>query len=348
MRIIRKTTRASRQDIQVRDFILRHISRRPQQLVTRTAAAFGLSETAVRGYLTRLVQDSQLIAIGNTRARRYQLQPLATAALTLPGDTARDADDIWHDKLLPVLRAAPTAVLELCRFGFAQIFANAVTHATGEKIIVSATRHHHQLEIMVMDKGPGIFAKLKSHCDLPHSRAAALELAKGGLTTAPHSHAGMGLYLVQQLFSSMTIMAGDSIYRRTRRADGRYSVTCGARRDYARGTLVQLVLATDADWRLRDNFNALQLAAVGAGDVTVPVSLICHPAGTAPVTRMQARQLLHRLEFCTCITLDFDGVVEIGADFADEIFHAWRSANPQVEIKVTNADEHILSLIHVV
>jgi hypothetical protein len=51
--------------------------------------------------------------------------------------------------------------------------------------------------------------------------------------------------------------------------------------------------------------------------------------------RLSARLLLTEVD-CDEVTLDFEGVAELGEEFLEEVLHVWAEAHPQVAIQIVN------------
>ena len=51
------------------------------------------------------------------------------------------------------------------------------------------------------------------------------------------------------------------------------------------------------------------------------------------ISRSQAKRLVARFDRFKTVTLDFEGIDEIGQAFADELFRVYRLAHPNVELE---------------
>ncbi len=67
----------------------------------------------------------------------------------------------------------------------------------------------------------------------------------------------------------------------------------------------------------------------------VPVRLAIHE-GEMLVSRSQAKLLIQGFERCKHVTLDFDGVNEIGQAFSDEVFRVFQAAHPDIIMAPVN------------
>jgi len=64
---------ACRQNLEIREFVLKYIADNPKTITMMTAKKFGYSRTGVARYLNRLIHEGVIVAVGTTRARTYNL-----------------------------------------------------------------------------------------------------------------------------------------------------------------------------------------------------------------------------------------------------------------------------------
>jgi predicted transcriptional regulator len=71
------TIRRSRENPQIRDFIIANVEAHPRNIASLTGEAFGLTRQSIAGYLRRLKAEGLIESTGATSARRYQLRELS-------------------------------------------------------------------------------------------------------------------------------------------------------------------------------------------------------------------------------------------------------------------------------
>ena len=59
------------------------------------------------------------------------------------------------------------------------------------------------------------------------------------------------------------------------------------------------------------------------------------------ISRSQAKRLVARFDYFKTVTLDFEGIEEIGQAFADELFRVYRLAHPTIELEPINMTRQV-------
>lgn len=296
-----------------------------------TAKKFGISRTAVARYMRRLVDEGVLVAEGNTTARRYKLKPLTESYFEFELSPGLAEDAIFRFRILPHLEGVKQNVIDVCQYGFTEMLNNAMDHSGGKKVHIGFTRTYTKIEITVADDGVGIFEKIQKDFSLEDPRSALLELSKGKITSEPARHSGEGIFFTSRMFDEFKILSGNLFYARTRQDDDDWLVETHDHIDYAKGTTIQMMISTDADWTTADVFSKYQDDHILFRRTHVPVRLGRYP-GEQLVSRSQAKRILARFSEFSEVMLDFDGVQQIGQPFADEIFRVFANAHPTTRI----------------
>jgi len=339
--------RKSRQDPRIREFILRNLSEHPADIVAVTMRKFGYSRPAVNRYMRKLGDEGFIAAKGNTYGRRYNLRPVAETKFELEITHLWAEDDIWREKILPLMANVPENVRNICQYGFTEMLNNVLDHARSRKAMIYYCRTYSDILIYVVDIGIGIFQKIQQDFKLDDPRTALLELSKGKLTSDSKNHSGEGIYFTSRAFDSFRIRSGNLYYSRAKREGDDWLVEVNDRKVSRTGTLVEMKIKTDANWSMRDVFDKYQGDNLRFRKTHVPIKLAQYP-GEQLVSRSQAKRVLSRFDKFSEVFLDFKDVQGIGQAFADEIFRVYRKANPKVEISVANACEDVLKMIRFV
>ncbi len=121
--------RRSRQDPEIRKFILRHVEGYAGSVATLTCRKLGRSRASVDRYLRRLEDKGHIVATGKTRARRYRLKTLKSVGFKISLIKDLPEHQIWRFRALPLLEGLSEADLGICRYGFTEILNNAIDHS---------------------------------------------------------------------------------------------------------------------------------------------------------------------------------------------------------------------------
>lgn len=336
--------RQSRQNPEVRDFILRNLRGHSADIAAVTAARYSLSRPAVAGYLRRLVNDGLIDATGNTRDRRYKARDVVSLDFEVRLTAGLSEDAVWQGRILPYIKDIPENVVDICQYGFTEMFNNTVDHSASFYARVFYRQTYGHINIRVIDTGVGIFHKLQNQFNLHDPRQALLELSKGRLTSDPKHHTGHGIFFTSRMFDEFSILSGNLLYNRVRQQDDDWLVEGKDVAETTLGTWVEMTISTNALWRTRDIFDIYQDDPVGFTRTHVPIALGKYP-GEQLVSRSQAKRVLARVDRFSEVLLDFQGVQEIGPAFADEIFRVFKNAHPDISIIETRANERISRMI---
>ncbi len=211
------TTRRSRQNPAVREYILRSVDEFPDSVARKAAEEFGLSRAAINRYLRRLIDEGLLVATGKTNARRYDLRDLVDITFQLEGITASSSEDtVWRFRILPHIRDVPKNVVNICHYGFTEMLNNVIDHSVSDDAAISYRQNYCGIVMLIKDTGVGIFAKIQKDFNLPDPRSALLELSKGKLTSDKTRHTGEGIFFTSRMFDAFSMGSGNLLYTRLR------------------------------------------------------------------------------------------------------------------------------------
>lgn len=328
-----------RQNPAVREFILRNVRSHPADIAAVTAARYGLSRPAVSGYIKRLLSERLIEATGRTSNRRYQASVLVSIDFEARLTAGLSEDAVWQARILPHIRGVPENIVNICQYGFTEMFNNTVDHSASVCATVKYRQTYGHINMQVLDAGIGIFQKLQNQFHLHDPRQALLELSKGRLTSDPTHHTGHGIF-----FDEFNLYSGNLLYSRVRKEDDDWFIEGRDLPKNITGTWVEMIISTNASWTTRDVFDRYQDDPVGFRRTHVPIALGKYP-GEQLVSRSQAKRILARADRFSEVLLDFQGVQDIGPAFADEIFRVFRNAHPDITVVAARANERISKMI---
>lgn len=334
----------SKQNPQIRNFILEMVADHPESVTQRACKKFDLSRTAINNYMRRLIDEGLITAEGNTKARRYKLKPLVEEVFSIEISPGLLEDVVWRFRILPKMTGVPDNILNICQYGFTEMLNNVIDHSESPDATIRFQKTVQDISIMIMDSGVGIFAKIQKDFKLDDPRAALLELSKGKLTSNPLAHSGEGIFFTSRMFEKFSILSGNLFYRRTKQDDSEWFIETEDREDFTPGTTVSMHIPLKADWTTASVFEEYAGTEVGFRKTHVPLKLGRY-AGEQLVSRSQAKRVLARFENFSEVLLDFQGVNQIGQPFADEIFRVFRIAHPDVNVIAIRANDNIRKMI---
>jgi len=339
------TTRRSRQNPNVREFILRNVEANPGAIARKAAVKFDLSRTAINRYLRRLIDEGLLTATGKTSAREYSLRDIVYFSDTIENITRLTSEDsIWRFKLLPHIHEIPKNILNICQYGFTEMFNNVIDHSLSDDAIIDLRQNYCKISMRIIDHGIGIFEKIQKDFNLPDPRTALLELSKGKLTSDNTRHTGEGIFFTSRMFDVFSIQSGGLFYSRTRADNDEWLIETNNFFARVEGTSVRMEISTDATWTTRQIFSRFEGDHIRFRKTHVPIELGNYP-GEQLVSRSQAKRILTRFDQFSEVLLDFQGVEEIGQAFADEIFRVFRHQNPDTKLAYTRAEPNVKKAI---
>ena len=315
----------------IRRQALELISADSHRVGIRLAQAVGISRQVASGYLQALVSDGLVDAEGTTRARVYRLKTLAEAERRYPREGLQE-DLVWREFVSPVVARFPENVRNIWHYAATEMINNAIDHSGAPEVFVAIRKNALYTDVLVADKGEGIFVKIQRALDLHDPREAILELAKGKLTTAPKFHSGEGIFFTSRVVDHFEIVSHHLRFSHAPRVDGLIAEHTAD----IPGTRVLLRLANDSSRALREVFDQFTDPEENTFDKTVVPLRLAQYEGEKLVSRSQAKRVAHRFQRFKRVELDFAGISEIGQAFADELFRVFVAAHPQIRITSSN------------
>jgi anti-sigma regulatory factor (Ser/Thr protein kinase) len=323
---------------QVREFILLNVRAHPADIVRIAQKKFGLSRPSVLRYMHELIDKDQLRADGSKRGTKYTLLPNRRMDKVYPIDDQIAEDKVWRNDVAPMLAGARKNVLDICQYGFTEIFNNAIEHSEGSLVTVTVVVWIDQFQILIMDNGVGIFNKIQKEYGLEDPLHAILELSKGKLTTEPAGHTGEGIFFTSRMFDLFAIVSGRLGFAYKDGIDLLTDID-----EDVSGTSVQMEISPRSKTTVNKVFT--DFAPDSGFDKTVVPVRLARYGNENLVSRSQARRLLARLDKFKNVMLDFHDVRHIGRAFADEIFRVFVAAHPGTHIEPFNHNKLIDRMI---
>ncbi|MGO9119493.1 MAG: STAS-like domain-containing protein [Desulfomonilaceae bacterium] len=329
----------------VRRFIIENVEEHPNDIVTFTSEALGISRQAVNKHIQHLIAKEILVAEGATRDRQYKLRPIATKEYKYFLAGLRE-DVVWRNDIAPIFSDLPENVRQIWQYGFTEMLNNAIDHSSGSRVMVFISKTATLSEMQIFDDGEGIFKKIQKELNLDDERHSVLELAKGKLTTDPVHHTGEGIFFTSRMFDRFGIFSGKIVFWRDDNVLGGRHYWADDTPGSSEGTMVDMKLANNSSRRVKQVFDSFTSEDdYGFTKTIVPVRLAEY-GDEMLVSRSQAKRLLARFDRFKTVMLDFEGVQMIGQAFADEIFRVFAQENPSIMLVEINTNPDVQQMIN--
>lgn len=322
---------------EIQEFILRNIRAHPLDIVPVTQERFELSQTAVLRHIHLLEKQDRIQVEGPAQNRRYSFKAIRPFNKSYSLQQTLAEDEIWREDLRPLFGGIEENILGICKYGFTEIFDNAVDHSEGTTITVVVEICADLISMTVTDDGVGLFNKIRKKYTLDDPRHALLEVSKGKLTTDPKNRRGEGIFFTSRMFDTFIIASGNFTF-------GHKSADLFFEDDApVEGTAVIMKISPLSDRTMEGVFSQF-VSGFGFDKTIVPVQLV-RSGNENLITRSQAKRLLARLDGFRTVVLDFANVESIGRAFADEVFRVFAKSRPGTILIPTNENDSIKALI---
>ena len=335
-------TRVRTRGEEIRHFILQNVEKHPADISKLTSDKFKITRQAVNKHLQKLRSEKTLTETGKTRNRSYKLCPLVEWRQSYQMSAELAEDLVWTNDIAPVIGQLPENVLDLWRYGFTEMFNNAMDHSGGTEIFVHIRKTATSTEMALYDNGIGIFKKIQMALNLLDERHAILELSKGKFTTDPKKHTGEGIFFTSRMCDSFDILSGGVFFAHSLGDDTDW---LAEREQFHNGTAVWLKLdnhTARTPKKIYDQYTSGD--DFGFDKTVVPVKLAQY-GNDKLISRSQAKRVLARVEVFKSVIFNFKEVETIGQAFADEIFRVFAEAHPEIQLSSINANSAVKRMI---
>lgn len=328
--------------LKIREYVLSKLDDDKFSDVSRTVAEeFNAPRHVIYKQLKRLEQNGLIEGRGRTNAREYRLRSVEHQQVYAIEDL--DEYAVWEGFVAPLLRDLSESVLGICSYGLTEMVNNAIDHSGAQRVIVVVKRNHRMVELMVIDRGVGIFRKIQKALNLPSPQEAIFELSKGKLTTDPEKHTGEGIFYTSRMFDRFHLLSAGLFLNHERTGNDWLS---GSDDDKREGTSVFMTINPRSIHTASEVFEHYSVPRDDfAFNKTNVILRLLDTGDQSFISRSQAKRVLARLPRFREVILDFAGIKTIGPAFADEIFRVFRNAHPEVHLIPINASENVQRMV---
>lgn len=323
----------------IKKFILENLNRHQKDIIFTTIQRFGISRQAILKHMHTLINEKQIVAYGKTRDRYYELRPQVNFYKSIELEDGYDPKHTIDNYILNHISSLKTNIIEIIRFSMDALINNILDHSKATKFYFKIYLTYNDLHIILNDNGIGLFENIKTLLNVENEHIAAIELAKGPITTDPENHSGDELFTLMHLFDSAKIeSSGKSLNYMNQK---KYWMIDDSIQK--QGTRIHLKINPFSKRSCQSIFENLFVSKKMS--IKVPINLIKTNDNQIVNTRAQAKSLLRNIEKLKLIEFDFNNIDIIGPAFADELIRNTKKKNETANIKWINSNKMIDALM---
>lgn len=326
----------------IQRFITDNVTQHPGDIVNLTCTTFGFTRQAAHKHVQKLIDVGVLEASGNTHARTYSLKKITDVEFSLPVTSSLHEDEVWRERVAPLLSDLPSNIQSICAHGFTEILNNVIDHSESKTCDILIERDALSVSITIDDTGVGIFEKIMHDFDLENTQQAIFELSKGKLTSDESRHSGEGIFFTSRAFTIFIIVSKGCNYVC---ANGNPGSVYEPVHDI-QGTRVCMEIQTSATHTMQDIYKKFtsEHDDFAFAKTHIIIELARHE-DEGLISRSQAKRIMARTERFKEVILDFRNIDSLGQGFADEIFRVFRNNHPDVKLIPRNTAPDVLAMI---
>lgn len=320
----------------IRQYLLKHIPKHPQDIVIKTMTYFDVSRTTVLRHINHLLKEDKVIKTGQTKQMSYALTDALTKQFTINLKQAFDEFEFFTKKLSAFIQKHLTHnAFEICEYVITEMLNNAKDHARGTTVKVKINFEQSNLHCHIIDNGLGAFKTLQKTTKLTDVRDIIFELSKGKLTRDPENHTGEGLFFSARAVDEFSITANHyQFYRNNLEHDWTLKKV-----NHKQGTAVHFSISKDKQADLKSLFDEYtEDFTFTKTDILVDLS---KHYGERLISRSQAKRVSQRLTNFTHVTLDFKKIEAVGQGFVDQLFRVFQREYPNITFTYINANDNV-------
>jgi len=316
----------SKKSKEIAEFILATIKIDHRNVVRITSKKYNISRQAAHTHLKRLIDDGLISSYGVTNQKTYYLNK---SRFTFKYEIDEcNPEIVVKDLKINKIPDDAKEILNLCIY---EIISNAKEHSECKNIKVIIKRNIFNTEIIISDDGIGIFKNIQNNMiDEKSERSILFQIIKGGFTTKPIKHSGIGLFTCMHLLDELYITSGTTSF----------SINKTKISKEIKGTSIKMSINNythKVSSKILNNF----IDKWKVIKTVIPVIQLQNIHDEKLISRSQAKYLMSRLSMVKTVILDFKLIMMIGNSFADEIFRVFHSNNKYVSLLPINMNENV-------
>jgi anti-sigma regulatory factor (Ser/Thr protein kinase) len=332
----------------IQKFIIEKVESHPVDLVAVVEAQFGVSKTAVFNHIQKL---KKLQIIGQVGTRNKTSYYLASKKIEHIDEEILEfkvgqlgEDEIWRTQIKNKLGTLNSNILEICQYGFTEMFNNVIDHSNSKIAIVKILKSQDYIQISIMDLGIGVFKNISNHFHIKDTRDSIIKLHQGKVTTDRTRHSGQGIFFTSRAFDYFCLSANGYTYIKDNSKEDDWYWESLENTKKEEGTLIQLKISKRSTRVLKDVFNEYTSDNFSFDKTQIRIELGKYEEDSF-VSRSQAKRLLNGFGKFRTIILDFKNIKNVGQGFVDEVFGVFGLEYPDIHFNIMNANDDILFMI---
>ena len=323
----------------IKKFILNNLHRHRKDIISTTIQKFGISRQAILKHMHTLINEKQIVAYGKTRDRYYELRPQVNFYKSVELKDGYKPKHTIDNYIINHISSLKPNIIEIIRFSMDALLNNILDHSKATKFYFKIYLTYNDLHIILNDNGIGLFENIKTLLNFDNAHIAAIELAKGPLTTDPDNHSGDELFTLMHLFDYAKIESSEKSLKYLNQKNF-WKIDDSI---HKQGTRIHLKINPFSKRSCQSIFKKLFVSKKMS--IKVPINLIKTDENQIVNTRAQAKSLLRNIEKLNLIEFDFNNIDIIGPAFADELIRNTKKKNETANIKWINSNKMIDALM---
>ena len=325
---------------EVKKFILSNIPFHQKDIIHTAINQFGISRQAVLKHMNALIDDNKVKAYGKTRDREYRLIPQVNFNKIFQINDSLNSNENIQNEILMHLEPLSKNIFQICEYSIEALINNVFEHANSSSLYVKLFLTYSDFHLIISDNGSGLLTKIKNKLNLKTTQMAALEIAKGQITTDLSSHSGDSLNIIFHLFDRVRI--DSSGYQLVHyKTENQWEIDYSKQ---AQGTRIHLQI--DPQLKRTCGMVFKQLFKKQKHSFRIPISLAKNPVKNSLNSTSCAKSIFCNINYLKKVIFDFYKIDLIGPAFADELVRQSRSINSKVVINWVNCNNTVNLLMN--
>lgn len=329
-------------------YLLEKIYTDDSEVIKKVSENFEITPTSVRRYIDTLT-DKKIIKLDKKTQCGYTLISKKICFHYINKDL--DESEIYFRDIAPALDPSLTPeARKIWAYVFTEICNNAIEHSQCNELLIEILKNHLHTDIVIQDNGIGIFDHISNTMSKQQGRkidihSAIMELHKGKFTSDSSHHSGEGIFFSSKMVDCFIIQSGGYAFKESL---GSNELIESRLLSYYHkfnhiGTRAIIRVSNQTKRETKEVFDMFCDEDFNFCKTKIPVREINPMA--YPVSRSEARRMLLRMEQFSDITLDFNGVDEMGQGFAHEVFVVFQNEHPDIHIHADHANRMVQKMI---
>lgn len=317
-------------------YILEKIEQGNEGISKTVSEVFSVNQNTVHTYINELTEQN---IIKRVKRGMYELSNNSFMYELNRKNGDLDSDDYaFNHYFYQYIKDLPMNVREIWSYTFSEMINNVMDHSNAEEAKLVIEQNYLETSVMIVDKGVGIFEKIKDHFGLSSLEEAICELFKGKLTTDSTNHSGEGIFFSSKLMDDFYIISSGKIFSNNKYDNSKVIDLAAGN---IGGTCVLMSLSNHTQKRSQEVFNLYANEDGGFIKTKIPMKNLFE---VSPVSRSQAKRVCNRLEKFKEVVIDFDGLEWMGQGFAHQLFVVFAKQNPDIKLLPINMNEEITKM----